>query len=251
MGNLKKLKKNKNKKLAGIYEKGLSLYLDFDETDNGLRYLLQAAKGGYKKAYGEVGIIFYIEKNDTEKAEKWFKKAEKTNALFPAAAYEYGMLHYLHKNKWETGLEYLLQAAEQEYCPAYGDIGCILYLYKNDIDNAVKWFTKAEETDCLYPPAAFYYGLLLKLETDDPYKCIKYYRMAADGEYEEAYGELGSAMYFQDKFDEAEMWFKKAEDADCMSPPNAYTYGMFLIEERDDVEKGNYFLDKAAVGGFE
>ena len=108
--------------MTDLFDKGISLYLDHNDPVGGLRYLLEAAKGGYKQAYGQIAIIIYREKNDVVKAEKWFK---------------------------------------------------------------------------------------------------------------------------------AEMWFRKAEEIDCLEAPNAHTYGMLLIEERGDVERGNYYLDKAAKEGFE
>jgi len=234
-----------------MFNKGISLYLDHGRPDNALEYLLAAAKSGYKRAYGEIAIILYREKNRVANAQEWFQKAENSFALFPAASYEYGMLLYLEKGDWETGLKYLLQSAEQGYESAYGDIGCILYLYKSEVENALEWFARAAEADCLYPPAAYYYGLLLETETEDSAKSIKYFRQAAEGGFELAYGEMGSALYFKDEIDEAEIWFKKAEDADCLPAPNAHIYGMLLIEKRGEIERGNYYLDKAAEEGFE
>jgi len=94
-------KKRKRKKrspaidVKAIYQRGMQLYLEEENYVAGLKYLLRAAKAGYRKAYGEIGIILHREKNEADKAEKWFKKAEKTNSLSPSAAYEYGMLIYL------------------------------------------------------------------------------------------------------------------------------------------------------------
>jgi hypothetical protein len=67
----------------------MQLYLEEENYVAGLKYLFRAAKAGYKKAYGEIGIILYREKNETDKAEK-------ADSLFPAAAYEYGMLFYFY-----------------------------------------------------------------------------------------------------------------------------------------------------------
>ena len=251
MGNIHKRKKRRAKNIVDMFNKGISLYLDHDSPDEGLQYLLAVAKSGYKQAYGEIAIILYREKNKAAKAEEWFKKAESSNALFPAAAYEYGMLFYLEKGDWETGLNYLQQSAEQGYEPAYGDIGCILYLFKSEIENALEWFARADEADCLYPPAAYYYGLVLETEKEDSAKSIRYFRQAAEGDFELAYGELGSALYFREEIDEAENWFKKAEEADCLLAPNAHLYGTLLIEKRGDIERGNYYLDKAAEEGFQ
>ena len=150
-------KKRKRKKrsivteLKAIYQRGMQLYLEEENYVAGLKYLLWAAKAGYKKAYGEIGIILYREKNETDKAEEWFKKAEK--------------------------------AAREGYDLAYGELGSVLYLEKAEID-------------------------------------------------------------------EAEKWFKKAEDAGCLYAPHAYDYGMLLIEERGDIERGNRYLDKAAEDGY-
>ena len=66
-----------------------------------------------------------------------------------------------------------------------------------------------------------------------------------------AFGQLGSVLYLaKDEIDEAEECFKKAEKADALLAPHAYEYGMLLIEERGDVEKGNFYLDKAAQDGY-
>ncbi len=87
----------------------------FEDYVSGLKYLFRAAKAGYKKAYGEIGIILYREKNETDKAEEWFKKAEKADSLFPDAAYEYGMLLIEERGDIERGNRYLDKAAEDGY----------------------------------------------------------------------------------------------------------------------------------------
>jgi hypothetical protein len=115
------VKKQKRKKrsiatdLRAIYRRGMNLYLEKDDYVGGLKYLYRAARAGYKKAYGEIGIILYREKNEADKAELWFKKAEKADSLFPVAAYEYGMLFYLEKGDIERGNRYLDKAAEAGY----------------------------------------------------------------------------------------------------------------------------------------
>ena len=250
-------KKRKRKKpsivtnVTAIYKRGMDLYLEEDNFIEGLKYLFKAAKAGYKPAYGEIGIILYREKNETDKAEEWFKKAEKAGSLFPAAAYEYGMLFYLEKGDWKTGLKYLLQSAKQGCELAYGDIGSILYLEKNKINEALEWLKKAEEANCLFAPAAYYYGLLLVLEKGEWSQGLKYLQKAASDGFELAFGELGSVLYLEKAdIDEAEKWFKKAEEAGCLFAPHAYDYGMLLIEERGDTERGNRYLDKAAEDGY-
>ena len=129
-------KKRKRKKrsiatdVKAIYQRGIQLYLEEENYVAGLKCLLRAAKAGYKMAYGEIGIIFYREKNETDKAEDWFKKAEKADSLFPEAAYEYGMLFYLEKGDIKTSLQYLLQSAKQGCELAYGQIGIFFTLKK-------------------------------------------------------------------------------------------------------------------------
>ena len=250
-------KKRKRKKrsivtnVTAIYKRGMDLYLEEDNYVAGLKYLLRAAKAGYKPAYGEIGLILYREKNETDKAEEWFKKAEKADALFPEAAYEYGMLFYLEKGDYKTGLKYLLQSAKQGCELAYGDIGSILYHEKNKPNEAVEWFKKAEEANCLFAPAAYNYGLLLVLEKGEWSQSLKYLQKAARDGFELAFGELGSVLYLEKAdIDEAEKWFKKAEEAGCLFAPHAYDYGMLLIEARGDTERGNRYLDKAAEDGY-
>ena len=250
-------KKRKRKKrsiatdVKAIYQRGMELYLEEENYVAGLKYLFRAAKAGYKKAYGEIGIILYREKNETDKAEVWFRKAEKANSLFPVAAYEYGMLFYLEKGDIKTSLKYLLQSAKQGCELAYGQIGIILYLEKNKINEAAEWFKKAEAANCLFAPAAYYFGLLLYLEKGERSQSLQYFQEAAREGYDLAYGELGSVLYLEKaEIDEAEKWFKKAEEAGCLHAPHAYDYGMLLIEERGDIERGNRYLDKAAEDGY-
>lgn len=256
MAKSKKRKQNKKRNNvtdpAALFELGLKYYLEKDDPVLGLKYLKKAAKSGYNKAYGEIGLIFYREKNDPDEAERWFRKAEKAGSLEGSAAHEYGMLWYLEKRNWQTGLKYLLLSADQGCELAYGDIGIMLYLETDQTDEAEIWFEKAVDADCLLPPAAYYYGLILMVDRDKWSESLVYFRIAAEGGYDWAYGELG-AIYYLEKRDmkEAEKWFVKAEEADSLTAPNAYQYGMFLIDEKDDIEKGNFYLDKAAEDGFE
>jgi TPR repeat protein len=250
----KKLKRKKRSivtDLKAIYMRGMELYLEEEDYVAGLKYLFRAAKAGYKKAYGEIGIILYREKNETDRAEKWFRKAEKADSLFPVAAYEYGMLFYLEKGDIKTSLKYLLQSAKRGCELAYGQIGIILYLEKNKINEALEWFKKAEAANCLFAPAAYYFGLLLYLEKGEGNQSLEYFQKAAREGYDLAYGELGSVLYLEKaEIDEAEKWFQKAEEAGCLHAPHAYDYGMLLIEERGDIERGNRYLDKAAEDGY-
>ncbi len=169
--------------VEAIYRRGMELYLQKEDVAAGLECLLRAGRAGYKKAYGEIGIILYRERNETEKAEEWFKKAEKTDSLSPVSAHEYGMLYYLEKGEWDQSLKYLRKAARDGYELAFGQLGSVLYLEKGAID-------------------------------------------------------------------EAEECFKKAEKAVSLLAPYAYDYGMLLIEERGDAERGNFYLDKAAQDGY-
>jgi len=250
----KKLKRKKRgvaTDTEAIYNRGMQLYLEEENYVAALKYLFKAAKAGYKKAYGEIGIILYREKNEADKAEVWFRKAEKANLLFPVAGYEYGMLFYLEKGDIKTSLKYLLQSAKQGCELAYGQIGIILYLEKNKINEAIEWFKKAEAANCLFAPAAYYFGLLLYLEKGERSKSLEYFQKAAREGYDLAYGELGSVLYLEKaEIDEAEKWFKKAEQAGCLHAPHAYDYGMLLIEERGDIERGNRYLNKAAEDGY-
>ena len=53
--------------VTAIYKRGMELYLEEDNFVAGFKYLLSAAKAGYKPAYGEIGLILYREKNETDK----------------------------------------------------------------------------------------------------------------------------------------------------------------------------------------
>ena len=45
-------------------------------------------------------------------------------------------------------------------------------------------------------------------------------------------------------------FFKKAEEANCLPAPHAHNYGELLIKERNEVEKGNRYLDLAEADGY-
>jgi TPR repeat protein len=237
--------------VAAVYEYGMELYFQNNDPTSALKYLIKAAKLGYQKAYGEIGIILNRELNEPDKAEKWFIKAEKSDSLFPAARYEYGMLHYLSKEDWETGLTYLLESANQGYELAYGDIGSIVYTYKENIDEAEKWFKKAEQSDSLLAPAAYDYGVLLWLGKDSWEESFKYFQKSAEEGFEPAYGQLGTILYLEKlDIDEAEKWFERADKAGCLDAPQAHDYGMLLIEERGEIERGKKYLKMAEEDGY-
>lgn len=64
---------------AAAYKRGEYLYFEKGDPDTALKYFINAAKAGYKKTYGEIGIILHREMNDPDEAEEWFIKAEKSN----------------------------------------------------------------------------------------------------------------------------------------------------------------------------
>ena len=169
---------------SAAYKRGMDLYFQNDDPTSALKYLMKAAKAGYIKAYGEIGIILHREMNDPNEAEEWFKKAEETDSLFPAARYEFGMLHYLSKDDWGNWPKYLLESAKQGFELAYGDIGSITYIYKENIDEAEEWFKKAEQSECLLAPAAYNYGVLLWLGKDNWEGSFKYFQKSAEEGFE-------------------------------------------------------------------
>jgi len=247
----RKFKRSFSRNNSALYERALNLYLNEDKPDKALRVLSKLAKTRYKKAFGEIGVILYREKHDANQAEEWFAKAEKAGALSEEARYEYGMLHYLENNDWQTGLSYLCKAAEQGYELAYGDIGIIIYLYKSDVDDAERWFKKAEKIELLLAPAAFYYGQLLMLDRNEWNNSRKYFKQLAEEGFDLAYADYASILYL-DKIDvdEAERYFAKAEEKNCLHSPHARNYGELLIKERNEIEKGNKYLDLAEADGY-
>ncbi len=50
--------------------------------------------------------------------------------------------------------------------------------------------------------------------------------------------------------DEAEEYFKKAVENNCLSTPHANSYGDLLIKERNEVEQVNKYLDLAEADGY-
>jgi TPR repeat protein len=96
----------------------------------------------------------FIYKEKIDEAEEWFKKAEQSDCLLAPAAYDYGVLLWLGKDKWEDSFKYFQKSAEEGFEPAYGQLGTILYLEKLDIDEAERWFEKAEKAGCLDAPAS-------------------------------------------------------------------------------------------------
>jgi hypothetical protein len=109
MGKKRKRKKRSNvTDLKAIYNRGMQLYLEEENYIAGLKYLYKAAKVGYKKAYGEIGIILHREKNEADEAEEWFKKAEDAGCLHAPHAYDYGMLLIKERGDIERGNRYLI-----------------------------------------------------------------------------------------------------------------------------------------------
>ena len=116
MGEKQKRKKRSNvTDFKAIYNRGMQLYLEEENYVTGLKYLYKAAKAGYKKAYGEIGIILHREKNEADEAEKWFKKAEDAGCLHAPHAYDYGILLIEERGDIERGNRYLDKAAEDGY----------------------------------------------------------------------------------------------------------------------------------------
>lgn len=118
----RKFKRAYSHKDAALYEHALDLYLNEDKPDEALRILFKLANAHYIKAYGEIGVILYREMQDIEKAQEWFVKAEKKGALFGEGNYEYGMLHYLHKGDWRSGLKYSNRTAHTNLKRGKGSI---------------------------------------------------------------------------------------------------------------------------------
>ena len=170
---------------------------------------------------------------------------------FATAAYKRGMDLYLQNNNPTSALKYLLKAARAGYRKAYGEIGIILNREKNEPDKAEEWLIKAEASDCLLAPAAYYYGLLLFIDKENWADSLKYFQKSAEEGFELAYGQFGTILYLEKlDFDEAERWFEKAEKAGCLDAPQAHDYGMLLIEERGDTERGKRYLKMAEEDGY-
>ena len=163
--------------------------------------------------------------------------------------YEYGMSLYLETPDYETALKYLLKAASYDFEPSYGDIG-IIYMEMNNPETAEKWFIKADEANCLFPPAAYEYGMLICFEKNDDEKALEYFIAAADGEYEPSYCQIGTIFYYKNDLTIAQEWFDKAEKADCLFAPAAYDYGMLYLEKGNDDKALEYFIT-AAEGEYE
>lgn len=232
--------------VEAIYDYGVFLYFERSEPELALNYLLDAASKNYELAYGDIAIIYSYEKNAIETAEKWFKKAEQADCLFPWAAYEYGLLLYIEKDDDKAALKYFYLAAEEDYEPAFGLIGTIFYHNLHDPETAEKWFEKAEQADCLYAPVAYQYGMLNYLEREDVDAALKYLNKAAAEEYELAYGEIGIILVnYKDDSINAEKWFEKAEQANCLFAPAAYEYGMLFLKKGDEAKAMEYLLEAA------
>ncbi len=89
------------------------------------------------------------------------------------------------------------------------------------------------------------------LERDNWEKSEKLFKQSAEEGFEPAYAEYASILYLNKiDIDEAEAYFKKAEENNCLPAPHAYNYGQLLIKERNKVEKGNKFLDIAESDGY-
>ena len=95
-------------------------------------------------------------------------------------------------------------------------------------------------------------GIKYYFEKGDWETGLRFLFLSADQGYELSYGNIGIILYLEKgEIVEAEKWFKKAEEADALTAPNVYQYGMLLIQEKDETKKGQYYLDKAAEDGYE
>lgn len=158
-------------------------YLDKNDWETGLGYLLRSAKEGYELAYGDIGTIFYIYKQDLRGAEEWFEKAEAEDCFLAPAAYYYALLLGHEKGDLNKSIKYLRKSAEEGFDLAYGELGYLLYLEKIDVDEAEKWFKKADAADCLEAPYAHEYGNLLIKERGDTERGNLYLKKAEDDGY--------------------------------------------------------------------
>jgi len=158
------LKKIKKSKAFELYKKGMTLYYELEAGDLALEYFMKSANAGFEPACGEIGMIYYLDKNDPETAESWFERVSDLELLSPWASYAYAALLLNEHDDWEKALDHLLWAAECNYAPAYQAIGLILYKELNEVDDAEDWFEMAEEAGCLCGIPAYYYGILLEFE---------------------------------------------------------------------------------------
>lgn len=238
-----------NGDVDSMYDYGVFLYLETPDYETALRYLFDAASKGYTLSFGDIGMILYREKNDIVGAEKWFKKAEKANCIIPPVAYEYGMMIYLEKGDCEKALKYLYKAADENYELSFGVIGSIFYREKDDIETARKWFEKAEKVNCLLGPAAYDYGMLTHFEDGNDEKALSYLYKAAEDEYKPSFGEIGSILFnYKKDIINAQQWFEKAEEINCLLAPTAYEYGKLYLEKGDDEKALHYFILSANDG---
>lgn len=158
-------------------------YLEKHDWETGLKYLLQSANQGYELAYGDIGIITYLEKETIDEAEEWFTKAESADCLSAPAAYYFGLLLFIYKGAWPESMKYFEKSAKEGFKLAYGQLGTILYLENSDIDDAERWFEKAEKAGCLDAPQAHDYGMLLIEERGQVERGTKYLKMAEEQGY--------------------------------------------------------------------
>jgi len=115
---MKKKKKRKGatkqSSAAAAYKRGEYLYYEKGDPDTALKYFIKAAKAGYTKAYGEIGIILHRENNEPDEAEEWFI-AEEAGCLDAPQAHDYGMLLIEERGEIEKGKKYLKMAEEGGY----------------------------------------------------------------------------------------------------------------------------------------
>ena len=166
------------------HEYGMLLYFTKNDIGNCLKYLYRAANAQYGLAYGDLGSVLYVAKGEIAEAEKWFEKAIRVDCLLAPAAYHYAMLLLFEKEDDEAAFQNFLKAAKEKFEMAYVELGSLYYFYKNDVDEAEKWFQKAEEANCLLAPAAYDYGMLLLDARGEEEKGLHYLQKAKDDGYE-------------------------------------------------------------------
>jgi tetratricopeptide (TPR) repeat protein len=266
-----------------LFNEGMCFYRQ-EKDLMALDKFLQAENEGYESAdmFSYIAYIYYVEKEDDEKAKLYIEKAIKTDKEY---GYPYRLMALLYDDEkdYENALKYNLLAEEYKYDTNPPMMRHISELYvkleKPNLLKALEYATKAIDLD-----SKNYYNWYFKgwiyYQSNDYVNALKFFKKAEDKgasdtdfyfECSYAYGELGNhekaveyanKYIFLDKeifsgyyrrgyayllwgnFDKALESFLTAEKKDCCFS-DMYCRIALIYNEKKDYKKAHEYVDKA------
>ncbi len=235
--------------LATLYDEELS---DYKKAE---KYYNMSISNGMKSAYNDLALMYQFKLNRNSNAEKYYLLAIENNIKI--SHFNIAQLYRLQLNKIEESVKHYEIAVENDIVIAYCGLGIIYQDYYNQYEKAKKYYNLAiknnvyqaytnlgiiyHEIEKNYTKAKEFYlkGInnandqvamynlgLLYYESDDISNAKKYFNMAAEKNYPEAFHQLG--MIIKNKnYEKAELYLKKAIKFGCKKVYNDLSWMYF------------------------